>query len=169
MILDSWHGYKTVEESNLFNPAYCGALIYEFVRAYQNAKGSPVPFALVFCALPITLHPATRDRLPKSTRTILFHWLENNPDLLVGFSDRVRNLVPFLRDALRYATVQRTIGFEKNGGLTVGENRASFSPKLFAKVTSEIQETVRATRLVGRWFARSGDVPTILTAWGICI
>ena len=64
MSLKPWRERWTVVEANHFNPAYCGVLIYEFVRSYQKAKDSAAPFALVFCALPIALHPATRDRLP---------------------------------------------------------------------------------------------------------
>ena len=86
----SWSNRLALEEANHFNPAYCGALTYEFVRAYQNAKKVPVPFALVFCALPIALHPATRNRLPMRITTKLFPWLEGNADALVGFSDRAK-------------------------------------------------------------------------------
>ncbi len=46
-MMKSWSSGSASEEAIHFNPAYCGALAYEFVRAYQNAKKAPVPFALV--------------------------------------------------------------------------------------------------------------------------
>ena len=67
MSLNPWGDRWAPEEANHFNPAYCGVLIYEFVRTYEKARKVPASFALVFCALPIALHPATRSRLPRST------------------------------------------------------------------------------------------------------
>ena len=82
-----WHE-RSPEEAHHFNPAYCGALVYEFVRSYTNAKEHPPLFPLVFCAMPIALHPDTRDRLPSRTIPGLYPWIENNPEALVGFADR---------------------------------------------------------------------------------
>ena len=94
MSLRPWQERWASEEANHFNPAYCGALIFEFVRAYHSARKVPPSFALLFCALPIALHPATRARLPRTIRTQLFPWLEDNRDVRVGFADRARNLTP---------------------------------------------------------------------------
>ena len=158
---------RTFEEIFLFNPAYCGALAYEFVRAYETAKKKPAPFALIFCALPMVLHPDTRDRLPYSIITKLLTWIENNPDVRVGFSDRAQNLTPYLRDALRYAAMRQVICFASNGNITTGSKRASFTPKVLEETTVDVRETVNAIRKVARWFAASGDTATILAAWGV--
>ena len=168
MRLNTWQN-RAQAEAHHFNPAYCGALTCEFVHAYESAKNSPVPFALIFCALPIALHPATRDRLPKSIVTGLFPWLENNPDVRVGFADRARNLTPYVREALHYAIARQAICFGTGGVITIGPNRASFTPKTLEGVTMEVRETVNATRKVARWFAAAGDPTTVLAAWGISV
>ncbi|WP_221400796.1 three component ABC system middle component, partial [Rhodothalassium salexigens] len=85
---------RSPEEANHFNPAYCGALIYEFVHSYTRAKSGPPSFCLPFCAMPVALHPDTRDRLPRSIITSLYPWLERNPDVLVGYDTRAQNLGP---------------------------------------------------------------------------
>ena len=155
------------EEANHFNPAYCGALAYEFVRAYEAAKTRPASFALVFCALPIALHPATRDRLPASIVTGLFPWLEQNPDVRTGFAGRARSLTPYIREGIGYAVGRQAISFGSGGTVRVGAKRASFTPTVLDNTTIEVRETVTATRKVARWFAAAGDTATILAAWGI--
>lgn len=168
MSLKPWRN-RVPEEAHHFNPAYCGALTYEFVCAYENAKSVSPSFALVFCALPLALHPATRDRLPYSIRTGLFSWLESNPDARVGFADRARNLTPYVREALRYAAAHKVIYFERGGVITAGPKRASFTPRVLEDTTADVRETVNAIRKIARWFAAAGDTPTILAAWGICV
>ena len=167
MSLTPWNERWASEEANHFNPAYCGVLIYEFVRAYEHARKAPASFALLFCALPIALHPATRNRLPKSTITGLLPWLEENSDVRVGFADRARNLSPYVREALRYAAARHAIYFGNGGVVTTGSQRASFTPTAQADTTTDVRETVDAVRKIARWFAAAGDTPTILAAWGL--
>ena len=167
MSLHLWRRQRTREETHYFNCAYCGVLVYEFVRAYQNAKKTPVSLALVFCALPIAVHPATRNRLPNSTATRFLSWIEYNSDVLVGFSDRARNLSPYVREAVLFAGSRRAICFDKGGTITIGPKPASFTPKALDNTTEDVRATVVAIRKVARWFAASGDASTILAAWGI--
>ena len=167
MILRPWPERWVSEEANHFNPAYCGALIFEFVRAYHNAARVPPSFALVFCALPIALHPATRSRLPRSIATRLFPWLEEHRDVRVGFAERALDLVPYVREAFRYALARQTIRLDDGGAVVAGPERASFTQAALNDTTTDVRDTVDATRRIARWFAAAGDTPTILAAWGI--
>ena len=169
MSLNLWRDRWAPEGANHFNPAYCGVLVYEFVRSYEKARRVPVSFALVFCALPIALHPATRDRLPRSTVTGLLPWLEQNSDVRVGFADRARNLTPYVREALRYASLRNAICFGDGGVVTIGPKRASFTQTALDDTTTDVRETVDAIRKIARWFAAAGDTPTILAAWGLAV
>lgn len=161
-----WHE-RPPEEAHHFNSAYCGALVYEFVRSYTKAKGRTPLFALVFCAMPIALHPNTRDKLPRSTITGLYPWIENNPEALVGFADRAKNLTPFVREAVQYAVAREAIDFEEGGRVALGTKRASFPASFMAESTTDIRDTVDAIRKIGRWFAGAGGTATILAAWGV--
>ena len=167
MSLPPWHERRALGEANHFNPAYCGVLVYEFVRSYEKAQKNPPSFALLFCALPVVLHPATRDRLPSSTATRLFTWLENNRDVRIGFSDRACNLRPYIREALRYAAAHQAISFGNGGAITAGPKRASFTSTALNETTTDVRDTIKAVRLIARWFAIAGDTSTILAAWGI--
>lgn len=167
MSLPPWKDRWAPEEANHFNPAYCGALIFEFVRSYERARKMPPSFALVFCALPIALHPATRSRLPNSIVTRLFPWLEENRDIQVGFAPRALNLAPYLREAFRYALARRTISLREGGLVFAGPKRASFTETALSDATTDVRDTVDAVRKIARWFAAAGDASTILAAWGI--
>ena len=167
MPLTLWGERWASVEANHFNPAYCGILIYEFLRSYERARGEPPSFALVFCALPIALHPATRHRLPKTTVTGLLPWLEKNGDVRVGYSERARNLAPYVKEAFMYAIARRAVSFRTGGAVTVGPKRASFTDAALVESTPEIRDTVDSVRKIGRWFAAAGDTVTILAAWGV--
>ena len=167
MSLDPWRDRWAPEEANHFNPAYCGALIYEFVRSYEKARKVPTSFVLVFCALPIALHPATRSRLPKSTVTRLLPWLEENRDVRVGFGVRARNLRPYINEAFRYALARDALCIGTGGVVSTGPKRASFTQTVLDDATTDVRETVNSIRKIARWFAAAGDTPTILAAWGI--
>ena len=166
MRLPAWTN-RAQEEANHFNPAYCGALIYEFVRAYEKEAPTPPNYALIFCALPVAMHAPTRDRLPRTTLTGLFPWLERTPAVRIGFADRARGLAPYLREAIQFALARNALVVNESGCIALGSKRASFTPKVLDYMTSDIRNTVTATRMVGRWFAASGDTSTILAAWGV--
>lgn len=163
----AWSERWAAEEANHFNPAYCGVLIYEFARSYRNARRRPASFVLVFCALPIALHPDTRDRLPLTTGSGMFPWLEENRDVRVGFAIRARNLVPYVREGMRYAVARQAVRLETGGVIEIGPKRASFTAPKLEGTTTEVRNTVRSVRMVARWFAGSGDAASILAGWGI--
>lgn len=155
------------EEANLFNPAFCGALIFEFVKEYQSARRKASPFVLPFCALPIALHPVTRAALPLSTRNSLYSWLEEHTDTLVGLGERARNLTPYIEEALRFAVDHGAIAIDEKGELLSRERIASFTSKKMEPMTLEVKECVNKTRFLGRWFAAAGSPSTILSSWGL--
>ncbi|WP_273239764.1 three component ABC system middle component [Hyphomonas atlantica corrig.] len=166
MSLPAWNA-RAPEEANHFNPAYCGALIYEFVRAFEKEAPTSPDYALIFCALPVAMHAPTRDSLPRTTLTGLLPWLERTPAARIGFAARARGLAPYLREAIQFALARNALVVDEAGRVALGSKRASFTPKALDDMTTDIRNTVTATRMVGRWFAASGDTSTILAAWGV--
>ena len=165
MELVTWR-MRTPQEAHLFNPAFCGALTFEFVKEFQRAKSQSVPYALPFCALPVSLHPKTRQSLPKTTLTSLYSWIEEHEPALVGLGERTRNLSPLVKEGLRFAMDRDVIELNSNGDLVIGSKRASFTSSIMTALTPDAKECVRATQMLGRWFAKAGSPSTILSAWG---
>jgi hypothetical protein len=152
------------EEAHLFNPAFCGALAFEFLKAYTTAKDEGAAYPLVFCALPMALHPATREALPGTTVNSLYTWIEDNPATLIGYPDRARLLVPFVQEGLRFAIARDAIALDETGSVRPGSKAASFTPTALQQLTQETKSCVSASQKIGRWFAKAGAASTILSA-----
>lgn len=155
------------EEANLFNPAFCAVVLGEFVKEFQNAKGISCPYALLFCAVPLSLHGKTRRALPSTTLTSLYSWRERNPEVLVGFAERARSLRPVVQEALRFAIDRTALAFADDGGLVLGTKPLTVGKKFKGSMTEDARECIATARKLGRWLAKAGATSTIMAAWGI--
>lgn len=164
--LAAWNS-RAPEEARLFNPAFLGSLSYEFVKAYGSKRDGSAPMTLAAVALAISLHGGTRRRLPYSIITSLYEWLQNNEDLLIGFSGRMRGLVPYVREATIFAMAQDVIAIEEGHHLQLGPKQAHFPKGFTDDTTAETRDIIDRTKFAGRWFAKSGSESSILAAWGV--
>ncbi|MGD2132624.1 MAG: DUF6521 family protein [Maricaulaceae bacterium] len=161
---------RTPEEAHLFNPAFCGALVFEFVKSYIDASGKPgADIPLPFVALPIFLHKETRRQLPTTVRTSIYTWLQRHPEVLVGYAARATDLAPAIREAILFGFARETFKLTDSGQLAIGAKRASLTPKFLEASTTEVNGIAVAARLVGRLFAAAGSTPTLLSAWRITV
>jgi hypothetical protein len=155
------------EEAHLFNPAFCAAILHEFVKEFQKARDHSAPYPLIFCAMPISLHGKTRRALPGSTLTSLYSWRERNPEMLVGFAERARSLRPVTQEALRFGIDRRALAFADDGGVVLGAKPLVVARKFEDGLTADARECIIAARLLGRWFAKAGTTSTIMAVWGV--
>lgn len=122
-----WHQRPT-EEAHLLNPAFLSLLIWSAAGGFREAvERDGMPFALAFIVAPITLHKATREALPRSPRTSLAAWLEENTFFRVGFADRARALSPFVREALLFGAAQGLLGLGEGGQIVPGPRPRSLN------------------------------------------
>lgn len=161
---------RVQEEAHLFNPAFCSSLTYEFVKSFTKATGqSSIDLPLVFCALPISLHFETRRKLPSSTLTSVYTWLQDHQDVLVGFAKRVQNVTPYIKEGISFGCARGTLVFDESGLLALGKKRSGFPQKFLEEATLEFRDVVKRTQFLGRWFAGGGATATILSAWRITV
>ena len=153
---------RPFEVANLFNPAFCSVLLEEAMGGFEEKAQAGMPYSLAFLVLPVVLHKSTRNLLPRSTRTRLSTWLQRNPQVRVGFAQRARRLVPFTKEALVIGMSHGTIDVDTKGNLLCRTR----SKKLWDKGT-EPYLCRKGSRLMGRWFALSGETRTIFTMWGV--
>jgi hypothetical protein len=163
---EHWRAHAR-EESFLFNPAFLGSLLTDFVREFSKAKSAPCPATLAFLAVGVSLHRLTRQKLPGTTATALYEWLQDHQDVLVDLPRRMRGLTPFLREALLFALHQNTLMFETGHCLATENKKGHFTPSVLESSTTEMTEIVQRTRFLARWFAKSGSEASILAAWGL--
>jgi hypothetical protein len=158
---------RVVEEANLFNPAFCSALLRRTVDEFQKKRQQPLPFALTFLILPIVLHRNTRLALPGSTVTSLVSWVQENREYLVQFALRVERLDGITREALLFGAQHQTLAITAEGALAGGARRQSITEKGTGLFTDEARDCVDRAGFLGRWFAVAGTTATIYAAWGV--
>ncbi|MES0871288.1 three component ABC system middle component [Pseudovibrio sp. SCP19] len=158
---------RPIEEASLFNPAFIGALIFEFVKPYEKAHVQGAPITFLPLALAVVLHKPTRKRLPGTTVTSMFEWLQNNEDVLIGLGQRSRGVAPYMQEAFRFLLSSSHLGLKDRHYIGIGPIKANFSPKFLESSTPEVREIVSKMQFLSRWFAKSGSETTILAGWGV--
>ena len=80
---------RPFEIRNLFNPAFCGLVLFRALQGYEEEDSRGMPFSLSLLVLPLCLHKDSREVIAVSTRSYLLKVMEKNPKVQVGFADRV--------------------------------------------------------------------------------
>ena len=158
---------RAVEEANLFNPAFCAALLAKTTDDYRKKSGQLLPFALSFLVLPIVLHRQTRLSLPGTTLTSLLPWIQDNRDGLVDFPKRVSRLRGITREALLFGAQHQTLVLTGDGCLKLGSKHRSATERRTSLFTDEARQCVDRAGFLGRWFSSAGTIATIYAAWEV--
>ncbi len=154
---------RPFEIRNLFNPAFCGVVLLRAFQGFEEEDDSGMPFSLALLVLPLCLHKDTREILSNSPRSYLLKTISDNPQILVGFAERTRSLLPYTFEALGFAMQLQSFEVTSQGRLRVRDR--GIRKKVDG--TQESIECQRAARIVGRNFAKLGDRVTIYTTLGI--
>lgn len=157
---------RPAEVANLLNPAFTGAILGLAVSGYCRKANAGMPFELAFLLLPIALHEATRNRLPRAVSTLLHTWLQENRDVVVQFHERTRSLVPFTKEAIVFACQRGVLRVDDEGALHAGKEQL-FKVASYKAVSDKIKATLNRAEFLGRWLALSGTPVTILTLLGV--
>ncbi|WP_130871397.1 three component ABC system middle component [Pseudomonas bubulae] len=154
---------RPFETKNLFNPAFCALLMMRSLEAFELEDARGIPFSLSLLILPLSLHKGSREVFAPSSRSYLLKTIEDNPQLLIAFAERVTEMLPFTFEAFGLAMHMGCFQVTPEGRL-IG------TPKTTKKAITGTEESIscqRVARLLGREFARIGDRSTIYTAFGI--
>ncbi|WP_328974113.1 three component ABC system middle component [Streptomyces canus] len=141
------------------NPAMVGAVQAVMAQEYELKRGRAMVWPLAMVLPVLVLHRSTREALPSSIRTHLPTWAGRNPALLAGFGARVDSTLPVLREGLRFALRHGLIRLE-TGAL----HAVPFSTR---RAEGELQELLKAARLVGKWTATIDQPSTLLALLGV--
>ena len=153
------------EQARLLNPAFIGALVWSSANGYLGIRARGLPYPLAFVAMPIVLHKATRESLPRAVSTSMVTWLTENTRAHVGFSDRARGLVPLVKDGILFASNGSMLSLA-DGHLSAAQRPRSVS-RFEREASDEVKSCMKRAEFVGKWFAGSGDYATIMALWGV--
>lgn len=160
--MNGWNT-RSQEVAYLLNPAFCGRILYSTINTYNSVSNNGFPFPLVYLVLPLVLHKQTRMTI--NSRKQLIIWAQNNSQLLIDFSQRVRELVTISNEAVEFLLQTEKIILTSNGELTVHPNIHSLSKTKYTDL--EIKECLEKAEHVARWFAKAGKTEFIYIILGV--
>lgn len=154
---------RPFEIRNLFNPAFCGLILFRALYAYEEEDARGMPFSLSLLVLPLCLHKDSREVIASSPRSYLLKTTEKNQQVMVGLASRVTQMLPYAFEGFGLLM--------ERGCITIADNgRIQTVHKTVRKAVDGTDETVscqKVARIVGREFARIADRATIYTTFGI--
>lgn len=156
---------RPLEVANLLNPAFSAVITHECVRNYYRVAAGPLPISLLFLAPPIALHGPTRRGLPRTTVAKMRPWLDQNPQVRIGFARRARTLRGFTREGILFATHHKLVEFSA-GGITPLRKTQLRLPGSW-RPGSDAFECLKAAGFVARWFAATAGATTLYALWGV--
>jgi hypothetical protein len=154
---------RPFEIRNLFNPAFCGLILFRALQGYEEEDSSGMPFSFTLLVLPLCLHKDSRQIIASSPRSYLLKTVEESPQILVGFADRAVALMPFAFEAFGLL-------MERGCFVVSPDGRFKTIPGKVRKAVIGTDETVscqRVARIVGKEFARIADRVTVYTTFGV--
>ncbi|WP_298331466.1 three component ABC system middle component, partial [Asticcacaulis sp.] len=78
---------RPFEIRTLFNPAFCGLVMFRALLGYEEEDARGMPFSLSLLVLPLCLHKDSREVIANSPRSYLLRTAEKNQQIMVGFAD----------------------------------------------------------------------------------
>lgn len=154
---------RPFEIRNLFNPAFCGLILFRALQGYEEGDDRGMPFSLSLLLLPLCLHKDSREVIASSPRSYLLKTTEKNQQVMVGFANRVTQMLPYAFEGFGLLM--------ERGCITVaGDGRIRTVPDKVRKAIKGTAETIacqKVARIVGREFARIADRATVYTTFGI--
>ncbi len=154
---------RPFEVRNLFNPAFCGLVLFRALLGYEEENPDGMPFSLALLVLPLCPQKDARQVIAENSRSYLLKIVEMNPQLLVGFADRVSDMLPFTFEAFGVLMERGCFVVSQDGRLKTVPGRVRKS----VTGTDESVSCQRVARIIGREFARIADRVTVYTTFGI--
>jgi len=163
--MTNWES-RSREERSLLNPAFCANLIWHAARGYTGDGAGMLSFEESFLVLPFVLHRETREGLPRSTRTSLAVWLDENPLARGRVASRACLLVPFSKEALTFGGLHGFIRIEK-GRLHPVDTYKKVVNQILRQSSDEVRDCAKRAEFVGKWFSETGTAATVLALMGV--
>ncbi|WGT39135.1 DUF6521 family protein [Lysinibacillus sp. 1 U-2021] len=155
---------RPVEVANYYNPAYLGRIIYSIIKSFQSTKPQGVPYDLLFILMPLILVKPYRESLPTNTRTHFQNWIQNNEELKIDYALVIKDIMPYIKEALIFLLQRDLIILNNNGYLILGNKKLTSISKQDSK---EIKTNINKAIFVGKWFAKNSDKELIYILLGV--
>ena len=116
--------------------------------------------------LPFVLHRETREALPRSSRTSLAVWIDENPLARGRVANHARLLVSFTKEALMFGGVHGLIRLDEGRVWAQTTWRRAVNRTL-TKSSDEVKACAKRAAFIGKWFAQAGSAATVCALIGV--
>lgn len=154
---------RPFEIRNLFNPAFCGLVLFRAMQGYEEEDPQGIPFSLSLLVLPLCLHKDSRSVIASSSRSYLLKVIEKNPQVQVGFSERTIAMLPYTFEGFSLLMERGCISVRDDGRFQTIPNKVRRS----VTGSDETKSCQRVARIIGKEFARIADRATVYTTFGV--
>ncbi|QTD46348.1 three component ABC system middle component [Ottowia testudinis] len=154
---------RPFEIRNLFNPAFCGLVLFRAMTGYEEEDARGMPFSLSLLVLPLCLHKDSREVIANRPRSYLLKTAEKNQQIMVGFTDRVTQMLPYAFEGFGLLMERGCIDVADDGRIQTIPNKVRKS----VNGTVETVACQKVARVIGKEFARIADRATVYTTFGI--
>ncbi|MFL0198447.1 three component ABC system middle component [Clostridium sp. WILCCON 0269] len=160
--MKDWN-HRPGEIAYLLNAPFCGRILYNTIKVYNEVSKKAFPFPLIYLVLPLILHKATRKLILSKTQMMV--WLQRYPELLIGFSERTKQLVTITNEATEFLLQMGLLNLTSNAELEISHTIKSLSKKKY--INDEVKDCINKSEHVAKWFAATGKTETIYISLGI--
>ncbi|MFH1166025.1 MAG: three component ABC system middle component [Pseudomonadota bacterium] len=154
---------RPFEIRNLFNPAFCGLVLFRAMQGYEEEDPRGMPFSLSLLVLPLCLDKDSREVIASSSRSYLLKITEKYPQVQVSFADRATAMLPYAFEGFGLLMERGCISVADDGRLQTIPDKVRKS----VTGTDETKSCQRVARFVGKEFAQIADRVTIYTTFGV--
>lgn len=156
----------SLEELNLYNPAYVGTILYHATRECQTKDESGLPCALAYIIAPMSLSPRYSSILPATIATPIAGWVADHEGELIGFSESINAYADIVNSAIVFLLHQEALSLDDDGRYRLQNDSLPQRPALMNK-NKNFKESFLAAGLLGRWFAEASSIESIYTQLGV--
>ncbi len=154
------------EESNLYNPAYIGVILYQAIREHQAQNGIGLHCTLPYLVIPLALPPCYSLMLPKTISTPIAGWTAGHEGELIGFADSATAYIDIVNSAITFLLEHEAVILSEDGRYSIPNDKIAKMPA-FITHNPIFKKNFMAAGFLGRWFAVASSVESIYTHFGV--
>ncbi len=150
------------------NPAFCAYAIVAFTAAFITVNNHGPELPVVYLSVPVALSGDLGHSFKGTNRnTGLLEWLERNPCIQIGLSDRLNGSMSIVTEAIRFGCFSRVLAVNKGARLILGERKVK---KTAVKgLREETAQMLQHAERLGYWFAAVGSTKTAFCMMGLTV
>lgn len=160
--INKWED-RSEEIAYLLNPAFCGVVLCQFIKTYQQKKESFVPVALLYIVLPLILFLETRSSI--SGRKKFANWVCENQKTVHLFAKRARALVFAASEAIELLMACGVVAVDEDGEFRLVSDKILRRARKRNK--GELHDCLKKTEQVANWFAQASSVSAVYATLGV--